>query len=567
MGSGALVAAAVFAMSLPPAVGEDDFLKQFTALQMDVSRFASDCIKTDSIPATLSRLARGFTHLNASIKREVSLHESSLLDQTSHIALLEDALHTAREGVARIERATLAVTASVESPVRVLADGVMEMERLQQCCEVLRQTLRFVSLVKRLERHLEQNQIPQAARCLTELAPLEGPDSPLAQVEAVQRLAPAVETARNAVRNKASSMLMDGMMTQAQQDVTAALLAFAALGTLREKIRTALSISSNRARRVVDAGIGADEGSTEDQWTPLETTAAELHELCLSVWHLQHVLVRAKDPVTGASLWELARLEQPSISEPFWVQLAAKFAGALALPARRSLHRDYPRLYRVLRDFTRRSMLSYEMLQLVPPHRLEEATALAALLRPVAALGVAHTSRTKRRLAKSSEVLLAGTSRVIDETRAGLFCKTLTKELVDARDAAPVAEAVAAEVRWAVQHVGEEVQKRMERGAGELSVATQTPAHQANASLHNLMLAIEGALKSVIFSLPRDYEDSAHLAAALATSATAQKQLVGALAAGMAANSSAAHHFRSAVLPLYQPSKLLEELLGEPKKQ
>jgi hypothetical protein len=146
---------------------------------------------------------------------------------------------------------------------------------------------------------------------------------------------------------KASSMLMDGLLAQAQQDVAAALLAFAALGSLREKIRTAVSISANRARRVVDAGIGASESESknENQWSILEATTTELHELCLSVWHLQYVLLRVKDPSSpnGATLWEISGLEQ-TLTEPFWIQLAAKLSGALALPGRRTLHRDYPRL-------------------------------------------------------------------------------------------------------------------------------------------------------------------------------------------------------------------------------
>lgn len=176
---------------------------------------------------------------------------------------------------------------------------------------------------------------------------------------------PMIEAAKNTVRSKASSMLMDGLMSQAQQDVASALLAFSALGLLREKVRTAVSISSNRARRVVDAGIGAAENEGDSQWTVLETTSSELHELCLSVWHLQYVLLRVKDTSgsnQSVSLWELSGIEQ-SLVEPFWTQLAAKLGGAVALPARRTLHRAYPRLYRALQELARKATSSYEMLQ------------------------------------------------------------------------------------------------------------------------------------------------------------------------------------------------------------
>jgi hypothetical protein len=181
---------------------EDEFVSQFTASTMDVAKFASDAIRSDAIPATVQKLSHKTTQLNAAIKKEVSLHESSLLDQTSHISLLEDALRTARDGVTRIEVATLVVTESLRAPLKLLSDGVVEMERLLHACEIVRLVLRFFNVVSRLQRHMENSQISQAARCLVELAPLEGPESQLALVDEVQKMMPAVEVAKNAVRSK-----------------------------------------------------------------------------------------------------------------------------------------------------------------------------------------------------------------------------------------------------------------------------------------------------------------------------------------------------------------------------
>lgn len=299
--------------------------------------------------------------------------------------------------------------------METLERGTLELERLQQCAALLRQVLRFCGAVQRLQRQLDQGALAAAARTLAELehgqhhedteAASEGAakgasfnHNLLRGVVAVQKLLPGVEAARAAVRSRASAMLTDGLAAQAQQDVAAALLAFSALGLLREKVRTAVSIVSNRARRVVDTGIGASESEGDDQWSVLETTCSELHELCLSVWHLQYVMLRVKD-ASGKSLWEESGLEQ-TLTEPFWVQLSSKLSGALALPARRTLHRDFPRLYRVLFELARKSMLSYEMLQLPPPHRLDEAAALSSLMRPLAGVATAHASRTRRRLAK-----------------------------------------------------------------------------------------------------------------------------------------------------------------------
>lgn len=308
----------------PGASTMDDevFLQQFSSPQVDVAGFVAGCLRRDEVPTTLKKLSQGFAQVDGSIKKEVSAHEDSLLDQTVHIGTLEQALATVRDGVARIESAADGVGEAVSGPLETLATGVVELERIQLTCDLLRRTLQYVSVEGRLQAHLAKGQLPQAARALMELEPLEEGSSGLGAVVAVAQLRERVEDARKQVRSQASTRLMDGLGQQAQQEVTSALLAFWALGGLREKIRTAVSICSNRARRAVDAGVGSAE--LEEPWGALEATQSELQDLCLSVWHLQHVLVRVQQPGgNGGSLWDGAGLEE-SLCGPFWAQLAAK---------------------------------------------------------------------------------------------------------------------------------------------------------------------------------------------------------------------------------------------------
>jgi hypothetical protein len=74
---------------------QDPFLKQFVAV-VDVSRFASS--QMDNIEPSLAKLQNGITLVNRKIRQEVALHEGALLEQAAHIAMLEDALRTAKEG-------------------------------------------------------------------------------------------------------------------------------------------------------------------------------------------------------------------------------------------------------------------------------------------------------------------------------------------------------------------------------------------------------------------------------------------------------------------------------------
>ncbi len=64
---------------------------------VDVKRFVSGVI--DTIEPTLGKVNAGITLVNRKIHQEVAQHEGALLEQSSHIAMLEGALRTAKDGV------------------------------------------------------------------------------------------------------------------------------------------------------------------------------------------------------------------------------------------------------------------------------------------------------------------------------------------------------------------------------------------------------------------------------------------------------------------------------------
>lgn len=434
--------------------------------------------------------------------------------------------------------------------------GTVDLEKMQRACELLRRTLRFVALVKRLEKHLEQVQIPQAARCLVELSSLED-DASIREILVVKDLLVVVEQAKLSVRTKASSLLMDGMQSQTQQDVMSALLAFSAIGLLRDKVKTAVSITSNKARRVIDAGIGSDE--SKDQWPVFESTLSELHDLCLSIWHLQFVLVKVKDPNSGLYLWDSSGLksDQDTLTEPFWVQLSAKLSGVLTLPARRSLQRDYPRLYRALHDFARKSMSSYEMLQLQHPHRIMELDAFESLLKPLSSLSVGHLNRTKRRFKKVSDGIFVPKP---SEEKSLILCRAFAREIIDARDVSSILELVTVEICSTTKVVIQEGLKRVEKNVSFLNVATPTQQHLLNASVCNTFLAIEGSLTSLLYTLQRDWPK---LSEAIEICRNGQITIFQPLSDAFKSNVAAGHFlaFKNAILPLYKSSKTLKTLL------
>jgi NAD(P)H-hydrate repair Nnr-like enzyme with NAD(P)H-hydrate epimerase domain len=96
---------ALMASSSSHAILEDEFVAQFAgASGQEAARFASACLRGENSGNgffSAATLAHKTTQVEAALRGEVGLHQSSLLEQSSHLALLEDALATARDGVTR----------------------------------------------------------------------------------------------------------------------------------------------------------------------------------------------------------------------------------------------------------------------------------------------------------------------------------------------------------------------------------------------------------------------------------------------------------------------------------
>lgn len=438
-------------------------------------------------------------------------------------------------------------------------------------------------LLPPLSPHGLSSNLPAAARALADLASLEN-DPLLAQVEVVHALLPGLDATRSSLRTRASNLLMEGMQSQSQQDVSNALLVFAAMGALRDKVKvcvasvpppllwsvvscgspfphtqTAVSVTTNRSRRAVDAGVGAvADASSELCWQALEATLTELQSHCVSVAHLQGLLLRTKDPLTGTVLWETFQLQDEALAErtgerrtatlfePFWVQLAAKLSSAVTAASRRALHKNYPRLWSTLRDFVRRVVFSYEMMQLAPGFRVAESTALELLVSPLSSIEAIHIDRAKRRLTKAADALFP----TPDDERTAELCRVMVRETTDARDVCSVRVA-ALVVDLCMRVTAEAVQQAEKHPVASLT--TQTQAHAALAALVNALRLLEGCLESLLLT-----DDLDPLRASVVTCQAAQRAILSPLRAALERDGpQSASVFKSAVLPLFQPSPLL----------
>ncbi len=95
----------------------------------------------------------------------------------------------------------------------------------------------------------------------------------------------------------------------------------------------------------------------------------------------------------------------------------------------------------VLREFVRRVVTSYEMMQLplIGGHRMSEEIALAHVTKALSSIEAVHLDRVRQRLRKAVE----GLWPKLEEEKVSSLCRVMVREMADARGAGDISFGVA----------------------------------------------------------------------------------------------------------------------------
>lgn len=253
----------------------------------------------------------------------------------------------------------------------------MQLSRLQAACELLRKVIRFLYLARKLKSHLQggSRELPKAAQCVLELEVIRK-ESDLSGITVIDIETRWILKASEDVLTGAARMLLQGMETQNQAEVAAALQVFYNLGNLKQKVEHVITSISDKAslaiRTVVAIPINEDSQNKDSMrallWNRIEKLLDTLHVYCIQIWHLHRVLAKIRDPTTHHSLLdELRSSNDPSIIQAFWKDLCTKLTDQLERSTKTSptldslLIGEFPKLYRLLLEFLRRLQTHYEI--------------------------------------------------------------------------------------------------------------------------------------------------------------------------------------------------------------
>jgi len=430
---------------------EDDVYQQFFSQDFDASRLANSIIQAGSIAGSLDKLSDAVGSLETELYKQVVSRHDDLLVQATGIQKLEDVLKMVSTRVSALSKSFERIQEKVSVPYQSIVTRTKQLMRLQSACEILRRTLRYLYLAKRLNGQLRggAREISKAAATLTELNELtEVVD--LRGVDAVDAEAQWISEAQSQINKSAQEMLVVSMDTQNQTQLGTALQVFRNLNRLQETVRKLVDESLAQTEQAIgealdhttlaDSGTAA-VGSSSDAarratlWTRIESLLNKFLNMVVRIRHLERVLVKKKDVTTQVRFLDDVLPEgDASLVEQFWTSatnyLKTEFARISAASSfvKDSFVGEYPKLLRLFKEACTRISASTNVDALVSVHQNNSESSM--LLRTVSQFEIEFLARSLERMFDPVRLVFPDRGRLppsVDEVVN--ICKTVATEL------------------------------------------------------------------------------------------------------------------------------------------
>ena len=348
--------------SIVLALKTDERFQPFLKEDFSPAQYASEVLaSSNGVQTASNQLTEGINILEKAVRDEVTRSYDVLMNQLTGIEDAEKILHTLRNGVNSLHQTTAKVRTEIAEPHKIVSAKTKQLERLTTTTDVLHRVVRAVKLTQRLRACVESSDssgggrnnsnstnsssssidFAKAAKLIHELRELEieASDS-LFGVECVDAQREWVVQVTKLVRREANEALKKGMEVQSQADVGNALqvhynldeLSIAvdvqvnqyasiaiesvkeatdwqkiqsAASSMASKSSTGLNSNNNNSTHSAYTNRSGVSGGQEEiyqnvLWERLESCFEVVHESAMSVWHLQRVLAKKRDPLSHA---------------------------------------------------------------------------------------------------------------------------------------------------------------------------------------------------------------------------------------------------------------------------
>lgn len=275
----------------------------------------------------IAKLQSSITTLDDQIKSLALDNREMLLDETSRFKQSSKEFQKLFLSIRSLQSVAARVKAEVSEPYEKLSVKTVQLANIYETVDLLRQTTNQIKLVKKIQSELESENLDlldlsKVARLLTETTAL-CEDANLTGIQVCDENARFVKEAKDSVRDKILLVLESGIENKNHADIGGALQALYNLQEMLPALDNVIDTMVQKVKRVfmnaLDAkklsalsGMGAPafthistQASHKALWEQIGNAMGVLKEALLSMWCVQKVLIKKKDPLTHMKFIDL----------------------------------------------------------------------------------------------------------------------------------------------------------------------------------------------------------------------------------------------------------------------
>lgn len=522
------------------------------------STAATTTAATGSTLDDVARLAEGARTLENSIREEV-ISKRGVLERTlGGVKEAEETMHTVRAGADALADAMRRVARELSEPHAAVEETTRTLERVMSTADTIRRVVKILKLTSKLRetwggedaenepRRRDSSELSKAAKLLGEIKLAMSGDhaDELRRVDVVAEQLPFIDACSKKVSKEATASLDRAVDILSQADLGAALQVHYNLNELSavvdqrvsfhaasavDAVKDAMdphavgegvaSISGDsqqgagggmrRGRQLVTPPQGAEREWMHELWRRVDAAMDGVHRHAMSVWHLQRVLAKKRDPLTQTLFLDVVvgkTASTQALCDKFWAYFAKGMSEHLARAhaaagfVSGALVKDFPRLIGALEGAVSRCGRDADAAKGAPGCIRRDGSTRTQVLRAVEPIASAFFARSLTRLTDSASACFSGGGgRVIDAALADKFLSRVRGEVDAVAEYDNLLSNACGNVSSALKTLAERAKRAIGRSVDAANLTEDpTPTQIANAQIAEQLSRVHALLSKVL---------------------------------------------------------------------
>lgn len=342
----------------------------FLSDDFDPSQFASNALSDTktTVQAQIDHLNRGIAMLESQLRSVVLQNRQELLARGSRLDVADASLQRITLTLRSLQSVAARVQAEITEPYKIMSIKTLQLRNVQRTVDLLRHTIYRSKLIDRLKQSMmeqqDDNQLPNDSLSLARTAKMLSDiraataEADLSGIEVIDREKDFIKNASLALYARIDTTLRSGLESTSQTDVGTALQALYNLQELPSSVSAHINGAISLIERTFSAALDPKKlnlasssslslrslpGSGKAQQEAFEALFKKIQDACdaverisLSIWHLQRVLIKKRDPLTHEVFIDVVTRDgTPLPLDRFWEGAVAAVATAF-----KSCHND-----------------------------------------------------------------------------------------------------------------------------------------------------------------------------------------------------------------------------------